>query len=357
MKKILYVPSLNIGVIKWRIEDYANQLIKHKDKVSVMVEYFFDPSENLAWDKLCKNNGDISTAIYKKLQGAFKTFDYIIFQKIQNIEGLELIDEFRQKFPDVKCIAEIDDAIGDATPSNYYTFKEHHTIAAKHCMLMDAVVCSTEYLANSIVKIVGEDKPIHVAPNCINKDLWKYKSKKNKKDTSITNIVYCGGGGHDEDLKLIYPSMRKILEENPDVKWTVRSGAFRPDFLWHENIDFKTVSWGIDEYPQKLSDLNADIAVVPLRDTEFNRCKSNIKWMEWAYQNIPVIASNVEPYKGLEHVKLVGNDREDWYKAINEKVILSRSNSPVTKDSKGYCIKKFNIKKECDRLIDFLNKI
>ena len=39
-----------------------------------------------------------------------------------------------------------------------------------------------------------------------------------------------------------------------------------------------------------------DIAVAPLDDNKFTRCKSHIKWMEMSALKFPVIASRVYPY-------------------------------------------------------------
>ena len=36
----------------------------------------------------------------------------------------------------------------------------------------------------------------------------------------------------------------------------------------------------IFDYPQKLASLNLDIAIVPLVDSAYNRCKSNIAFLE-----------------------------------------------------------------------------
>src|SRR3990167_7418176 len=102
--KILYVPSLNMGVSYWRIESYATEMLKLHPDVKVTVKYFFDPRLGVAWDKLCVGFGDQSYEIQETLEQAFWFFDVIIFQKVQFKEACALIDTLKKKYPKVKVI-------------------------------------------------------------------------------------------------------------------------------------------------------------------------------------------------------------------------------------------------------------
>ena len=52
----------------------------------------------------------------------------------------------------------------------------------------------------------------------------------------------------------------------------------------------------LQNYPCKLASIRPDIGLCPLTDTAFNRCKSPIKWMEYAMAGAATVASPVEPY-------------------------------------------------------------
>ena len=54
-------------------------------------------------------------------------------------------------------------------------------------------------------------------------------------------------------------------------------------------------------------------------DDEFNRSKSNIKWLEYSLKGIPTVASNVEPYKCIENDKTgyLCDKPEDWYETLS----------------------------------------
>ncbi len=63
------------------------------------------------------------------------------------------------------------------------------------------------------------------------------------------------------------------------------------------------------------------VAVIPLEDSRFAACKSAIKWFEYGEAGVPVLCSDVSPYRevvdnGLTGC-LVGNDVESWRQAIS----------------------------------------
>jgi glycosyltransferase involved in cell wall biosynthesis len=61
-----------------------------------------------------------------------------------------------------------------------------------------------------------------------------------------------------------------------------------------------------------------DVAVAPLRDDEFNRCKSDLKYLEYAALGLPAVFSDCEPYASVEDgrtgLKAAGD--EAWVAAL-----------------------------------------
>jgi glycosyltransferase involved in cell wall biosynthesis len=336
-----------------------------KTQVLVNVEYFKDIiGINMAWDDACVGKGEISKQIQQKMDNAFKFFDVIIFQRIQNMPALALITEIRKKYPETKIVAEIDDSIGEISPSSPYKWGEQHRWSSEHLYMSDAVICSTEYLANSIKPIIGE-KPVHIAPNCIQKKIWKFKKPKN--NHKGLRIGYVGGGSHDEDLHIAYRAILPLLDKYPHVSFVIRYGGFRPRWLNNNpQIDFKSVAWHMDEYPQQLSDMDIDLALAPLRDSEFNRCKSNLKWIEWSSLNVPLLASDVEPYtktKIQAGIILTDNKISSWTEKINNCIKSFKDGFiPDGVNIDGVELykqnmKRYNIHNETKELLVFLNKL
>ncbi len=72
MIKILYVNTLNLGVAYWRIENYAEQMVRMKASATVNVEYFDDILPlHVSWPSMCVGYGEISDKIQKKAKECF----------------------------------------------------------------------------------------------------------------------------------------------------------------------------------------------------------------------------------------------------------------------------------------------
>lgn len=349
--KILYIPSLNIGVTYWRIENYANELVRLK--IPVFVEYFFDPKTHISWDSASIGHKEESERILSRLEEAFKYFDVIIFQKIQSTNGLGVVSYFKKKYPHVLVGAEIDDSIGDITPSNLHKIKDEFNCAAEHVALSDFVITSTTYLSKSILEL---NQNSIVMPNCIDENTFGAPTPI----IPIPNrFAYVAGAAHDEDLELVMDVFNAIKWRYPQTELCIRYGGFKPRFMddpmfaW---VDFQQVNWSIEEYPNRLKELAPEYAIAPLRDSEFNRCKSNLKFVEWAHFGVPVIASNVEPYKKtLAPIQLCDNTFESWFNKL-EKIITKDINVirgwRLIRSSKEY----YSLKRNTEHLVSELSK-
>jgi O-antigen biosynthesis protein len=64
------------------------------------------------------------------------------------------------------------------------------------------------------------------------------------------------------------------------------------------------------------------VAVIPLEESHFAACKSALKWFEYSEAGIPVLCSNVSPYRDVVQDgvtgRLVSNDSEAWQSALRE---------------------------------------
>lgn len=201
------------------------------------------------------------------------------------------------------------------------------------CKQSEIITTTTEYLANNLRNY---NKKVIVLPNSINFKLYKRKEFKNKK----LRVLVSGGGSHFCDYQLL---MEPIREAKKQIDFDVVFLGFDPKMikkifdLSKTNIPWvkemaKTIQMASEisneyhdfvpeeKYPRLLCNLKIDLGLIPLEDTEFNRNKSNIKFVEYTSAGIPVIASKVEPYETtIEHEKtgiLVKNKFLKWKNAI-----------------------------------------
>lgn len=144
---------------------------------------------------------------------------------------------------------------------------------------------------------------IYVNPNFVNKEMFDFPRKKHKG----IRIGWRGAYGHKDDLEMIRP----VIE------------AIKKDF----NITFVTLGWNpgwsdehhewVDSFafPKKLASLNLDLALVPLIDSAYNRCKSNLAYLEYSALGIPTVTSPVENQKGCG---INAKSSYEWYEAIKK---------------------------------------
>lgn len=221
--------------------------------------------------------------------------DVIIAQSIGNMKLLAYMKSYQSVLGKL-FISEFDDNPFeiDSSAQHYNALKpgsdlEHN--AYDQIKASDAVICSTQYLADQISVYNGE---VYVIPNAIDLDVWEPLESKNK--DGIVTIGWAGGAGHQHDLKPIRQALIEILERHPNVEVKFIHGA--PDFIDHKRFSCVGSEWkSINDYPASYADAGFDIVLAPLKDTEFNRCKSNLRYLEASALKLPTVAANVEPYK------------------------------------------------------------
>lgn len=178
---------------------------------------------------------------------------------------------------------------------------------------VDLVTCSTKYLKLKMQQIKGNSLSgcsFSVLPNLIPKYL--YKSYLPKVENPKPRIVWAGSNAHFSDtnmgdLGLIYDLVRNTQEE---FDWILMSHTFPSQY---SRLKFKGVQWlrNIYDYPRILRNFNADFGIAPLLDNEFNKCKSNIKLLEYGAQNIITMSSDLEPYHNDSSLYFSGDWKTD----------------------------------------------
>lgn len=209
-----------------------------------------------------------------------------------------------------KVIIDVDDNYLDILPSNpiYDKFKptkKNRSVLSSTLFFADAITVSTEPLKQRLQKHFKEvhdvNKKIFVLPNMNDIKDWNYTPRESEKFI----IGYGGSNSHQDDLKMIFPALAKIMKKYPHV-WLEVIGSIDKeslpifDVFDQESLsrcDVHSGTWTFNEYPQYLAERGWKIGLAPLVDSAFTRSKSHIKWMEYSMFKIPTIASDVYPYR------------------------------------------------------------
>jgi len=104
-----------------------------------------------------------------------------------------------------------------------------------------------------------------------------------------------------------------------------------------------------------------DIAIAPLIEDDFNRCKSAIKWMEYSISESPGIYSNVTAYKDVVKDQktglLVDNDTQSWLKALEEMISNDDLRNSIQKNAYDEVIRRHSISECIDEYKDLYKKL
>ena len=170
-------------------------------------------------------------------------------------------------------VAEIDDdpLFWPEHPENRFV-----TFRSAHC-----VQTSTEYLAN----ILREFNPnVGVFPNQL---ATLPPQRFFAPDRPVT--VFFGAFNREKDWEPIMPALNRVLAKyEKHVRVVVVYDKLFFDQLQFANKQFIPLC----PYEQYLKILSSvDIALLPLRDTRFNRCKSDLKFIQCAARGAVVLAS------------------------------------------------------------------
>ncbi|HYG05372.1 MAG TPA: glycosyltransferase [Stenotrophomonas sp.] len=177
--------------------------------------------------------------------------------------------------------------------------------------LVDRLVVSTPALADALT---GLHPDIRIARNRLPRGWWMRLPQLRRNVGPRPRVGWAGGISHGGDLEMIAEVVRTLADE---VDW-VFMGLCPPALQRHVREFHPGVE--IAHYPRALARLHLDLAIAPLEDNRFNACKSNLRLLEYGACAVPVVASDIEPYRGDLPVVRVRNRPRDWVAAIREQL-------------------------------------
>jgi processive 1,2-diacylglycerol beta-glucosyltransferase len=196
--------------------------------------------------------------------------------------------------------------------------------------MADAVTVPTEYLAQ---KVKQYNPNVFIIPNAIDFNQQQFKPDQKVKDlkTDKVHIGWSGSVTHFHDVMLLTDTFMQ-LNSNPDTSKKYRvvlSGYTEGQQVWEEYQKIFTSGYkiaedqycrinGMDVYTYASAYDLMDVGLIPLKDTEFNRCKSELKMMEMGAKKLPVIVSNQYPYTNISKhgINCLTANKKDWFKNI-----------------------------------------
>jgi glycosyltransferase involved in cell wall biosynthesis len=161
-----------------------------------------------------------------------------------------------------------------------------------------------------------------VLPNLIDPEPFDMIQKREVPPGRRVQILWYGSATHRGDLELIEEPLRQIIEKYKQkirlTFWGDSLPALVRDYFGTYVQTLEAIPAG--SFYGQLKTLQPDICLAPLADHPFNRCKSNIKWLESTLAGAAVIASNIEPYRNSILDGMTGclcQNSDQWVDALS----------------------------------------
>lgn len=220
----------------------------------------------------------------------------------------------------------------------------------------DLVTVTTDFLAR---EYGFYNDNVVVLPNYVDPADWgPVEHHKNDK----IRIGLVGSVVSTHDFYDIKPFLKEISEDDRYQLVVMGLPPDSPEYskmneIYKEEKEFwlsLNVEWHpfvrADEYIAKLKELRMDIALIPREDNYFNKCKSNLKFLEMSMLGVPCIASGWKdnPYeKDRKHIYLP-NTLKGWKSAL-KKLTDGKTRRDRGMSARMYVESKYDIKKHAKK--------
>lgn len=232
-----------------------------------------------------------------------------------------LLDSVRRR--NIILIHAVDDNLYDLCkePANW-NYASH--IVSLLTASADHVVVTTSELKRRALSV---NRSVSVVRNVLDADLFNGSISKSATKRGSVVAGYMGSFTHAQDLGMVYPALRRLEKNGVDITLQVVGGGDPSELmdLYGGLVRYIHPPIGYD-YPEFISWMafhsDWDFAIAPLKDSHFNRFKSDIKWLDYSMLGVAGIYSKVPAYestiKNSINGLLVDNRMEDWVDALQK---------------------------------------
>jgi O-antigen biosynthesis protein len=236
----------------------------------------------------------------------------------------------------------------------------------------DALTVTNQALAENYARFT--DKPIYVLPIYMDYDYYgdAIKTKLPKRNTDEVRIGWFGSKSHFEDLRMVLPAIKNVLDKYKNVKFVyVGYGHGSTNLgqmsVWGEEEVFQEIprdrrefAEGVVEgyWPFRHRMLDFDIGICPLVDDEFNQAKVNTKWLEYSVFETPSVVSPTVYGESVKHGEtgLIASTVEEWEESLTKLVENEELRKKIGKAAAKEVAEKWNMEDYWEKWVDVYSK-
>jgi len=237
----------------------------------------------------------------------------------------------------------------------------------------DLVTTTTKTLANEYREL---NDNVAILPNCVNPEDW---SEPKRNEGEKIRIGLSGSTAYSTDFEVIQDYIRELDDRN-DVQFVLFGLAspkervdnpkacamYEDEYKFWDSLRNKEhMAWvPMHQYFDTLNNLELDLLLIPRQENNFNRCKSNVKFLEAAMCEIPVVASAFKngPYEELDGVighKVYNGEKgsENWKVVVDALIADKKLRRKMGRNAREYVLKNYDIKDHAHKWEEAYNKL
>jgi glycosyltransferase involved in cell wall biosynthesis len=143
--------------------------------------------------------------------------------------------------------------------------------------------------------------------------------------SDLIRIGHIGDFSHANEMHNLVSAIQVLSKVKLNRKWIFEFAGFTPPELEnHPNVRSVPYIKGIDNFHKWLRSASWSIGIAPLRDTPFNRCKTDNKFRTFSANGIAGIYTKIPPYSDSvvhEHTGLLCDDSSEEYAECLKRLI------------------------------------
>lgn len=228
----------------------------------------------------------------------------------------------------------------------------------------DLVTCSTQFLKDEYQKL---NPNVVVLPNCIDPF---YFDEPLRNETDVVRIGITGSVGVTSDMEVLKPIIEHY-QHDPRVRIVLLSmpplgeneiyqQLYVDEYAYWKTVNMEWHSYvPTDEYYQYLNELKLDMVIIPRYDSLFNRCKSNLKFLENSMLEIPSVCQSFptgdSPYEQNPEDKnylLLATDTASWIEQMEKLITNKEYRRELGKKAREYVEENYAIEKHAHKWVE-----
>lgn len=311
----------------------------------------------------------------QQMQANLMDADVVVFHRPETKEYLKLIDVL--KADGKKVVIDNDDTfiLDDVHPlANFTADAQTIDVEARSKSMdealskADLVTASTDFLAEEYKKL---NDNVLTLPNCVDEMEWD-EPLRNEGDKvriglvgsvsfqydyhHVRNVIRELGDRNDVELVLFGLGDAAHRKKNPTV-----TRAFQPEYDFWDSVQKEQIPWcPIYDYHETLRQAKLDLLMIPRKENYFNKCKSNVKFLEAAMCEVPVVAQSFEdgPYEKItEDMGILIKDDKDWIRELDRLIKNKDLRRSMGKKAREHVINNYNIEDHAHKWADAYMKL